>query len=380
MPIAVHSAIAATPKGSDTPTWTDRDSYSVCLFLKLLQPFAAGRQTLNNIFRRFFTDSSPFFRELLYNGGVYPVRTAAQGRGERKPTAMKFLKRALPIVLAVCLLASLGAVSAIDAGETRTVIGADLTDEQIKTVYKTFGIERGSVKELTVTNQDERQYLSGVISDAQIGTKSISCISIEVLAAGKGMTVNTSHITYCTSQMYISALATAGITDAKITVTAPFDVSGTAALTGVYKAYEDITGTKLDETAKAVSSQELATTAELAQAIGDYDSVEIVNELKLILNETKDMTDAELRAKIREIAAEYNVTLTDDQMTQLVNLCRSLEKLDTNALLSKVQAVQDTLKQLAGAKEKVAAFTGKVKDVITAIGDFFDRVIAFFRK
>ena len=212
---------------------------------------------------------------------------------------MKFLKRALPIVLAVCLLASLGAVSAIDAGETRTVIGADLTDDQIKTVYKTFGIERGSVKELTVTNKDERQYLSGVISDAQIGTKSISCISIEVLDAGKGMTVNTSHITYCTSQMYISALATAGITDAKITVTAPFDVSGTAALTGVYKAYEDITGTKLDETAKAVSSQELATTAELAQAIGDYDSVEIVNELKLILNETKDMTDAELRAKIK---------------------------------------------------------------------------------
>ena len=135
-----------------------------------------------------------------------------------------------------------------------------------------------------------------------------------------------------------------------------------------------------DETAKAVSSQELATTAELAQAIGDYDSVEIVNELKLILNETKDMTDSELRAKIKEIAAEYDVTLTDDQMTQLVNLCRSLEKLDTNALLSKVQAVQDTLKQLAGAKDKVASFTGKVKDVITAIGDFFDRVIALFRK
>ena len=71
------------------------------------------------------------------------------------------------------------------------------------------------------------------------------------------------------------------------------------------------------------------------------------------------MTDAELRAKIKEIAAEYNVTLTDDQMTQLVNLCRSLEKLDTNALLSKVQAVQDTLKQLAGAKEKVAAFKNR---------------------
>ena len=230
---------------------------------------------------------------------------------------MKFLKRALPIVLAVCLLASLGAVSAIDAGETRTVIGADLTDEQIKTVYKTFGIERGSVKELTVTNQDERQYLSGVISDAQIGTKAISCISIEVLAAGKGMTVNTSHITYCTSQMYISALATAGIMDAKISVAAPFDVSGTAALTGIYKAYEDITGTKLDETAKAVSSQELATTAELAQAIGDYDSVEIVNELKLILNETKDMTDSELRAAVESVPVFAE--LTPGQKVRLVS-------------------------------------------------------------
>ena len=244
---------------------------------------------------------------------------------------MKFLKRALPIVLAVCLLASLGAVSAIDAGETRTVIGADLTDDQIKTVYKTFGIERGSVKELTVTNKDERQYLSGVISDEQIGTKSISCISIEVLDAGKGMTVDTSHITYCTSQMYISALATAGITDAKITVTAPFDVSGTAALTGVYKAYEDITGTKLDETAKAVSSQELATTAELAQAIGDYDSVEIVNELKLILNETKDMTDAELRAKIK--ACEDEMEACGAREVELENEINSPEVYNDPQLL-----------------------------------------------
>ena len=42
--------------------------------------------------------------------------------------------------------------------------------------------------------------------------------------------------------------------------------------------------------------------------------------------------------------------------------------------------MQDTLKQLAGAKDKIASFTGEVKDVITAIGDFFDRVIALFRK
>lgn len=290
------------------------------------------------------------------------------------------MKKLISALLAVCLLAGAVPALAVDAGEARAVIGANLTDEQIADVYKNFGISRGDVTELRVTNADERKYLSGYVDDSVIGTNSISCVYIEVLDEGEGLDVTTSNINWCTSQMYVSALATAGITDAKIIVAAPFEVSGTAALTGVYKAYEDITGTKLDETAKAVSSQELATTAELAQAIGDYDSVEIVNELKLILNETKDMTDAELRAKIKEIAAEYDVTLTDDQMTQLVNLCRSLEKLDTNALLSKVHAVQDTLKQLAGAKDKIASFTGKVKDVITAIGDFFDRVIALFRK
>lgn len=38
---------------------------------------------------------------------------------------------------------------------------------------------------------------------------------------------------------------------------------GTAALTGVYKAYEDITGEQLDEIAKLAGTQELVVTAEL---------------------------------------------------------------------------------------------------------------------
>ena len=287
---------------------------------------------------------------------------------------MKFLKRALPIVLAVCLLASLGAVSAIDAGETRTVIGADLTDDQIKTVYKTFGIERGSVKELTVTNKDERQYLSGVISDAQIGTKSISCISIEVLDAGKGMTVNTSHITYCTSQMYISALATAGTTDAKVVVAAPFEVSGTAALTGVYKAYEDMTGKKLDDVAKLVSTQELTITGELANEIGGMDSTSIVNDLKLMLDETKNMTDDQIKQEIIEIAKQYNVTLTDAQINQLITLCRSLEKLDGDALKSRVEEVQNTLKKVSNAKTQVVGFIQTVKKVVTSVASFFEKI------
>ena len=47
--------------------------------------------------------------------------------------------------------------------------------------------------------------------------------------------------------MYKNALATAGVTDANIIVAGPFQLSGTAALVGIFKAYEEMTGDNLDE-------------------------------------------------------------------------------------------------------------------------------------
>ena len=290
------------------------------------------------------------------------------------------MKKILSILLCACILTSMCAVFAIDGGEERAVIGADLTDDQIAAVYSAFGVKRGDVAELTVTNADEREYLEGYVDESRIGTRSISCVYIKTLAAGEGLDVFASNVDWCTPSMYVSALATAGITDAKVVVAAPFSVSGTAALTGVYMAYEDITGEKLDETAKLVGTQELTVTAELADEIGSYDSVEIVNELKLILDETKNMTDQELRAQITEIASQYNVSLTDTQMNQLVDLCRQLEKLDEAGLKDKVESVQNTLKKMAEAKTKVSGFVESMKNIAAAIGAFFQRIADIFKK
>lgn len=281
------------------------------------------------------------------------------------------MKRFISILLVCSLLIGAVPALAVDAGEARAVIGANLTEEQIADVYANFGIARGSVTELRVTNADERKYLEGYVDESIIGTNSISCVYIEVLEEGEGLDVTTSNINWCTSQMYVSALATAGITDAKIIVAAPFEVSGTAALTGVYLAYEDITGQELDETAKLVSTQELTLTAELAEQIGSYDSVEIVNELKLLLGETKNMTDDELRAEIISIASDLGVTLTDTQIDQLISLCRSLEKLDPEQLKEKVESVQNTIAKLGQAKEKVTSFIESVKNVWNSVVDFF---------
>ena len=288
---------------------------------------------------------------------------------------MKTMKRLLCIILAVLMFASLGAAAYADGDvQARAVIGANLDENQIAAVYQLFNVKRGDVKEMTVTNAEEREYLEGYVDESLIGTRSISCVYVELLAEGAGMDVTTSNITWCTLEMYISALATAGITDARVVVAAPFEVSGTAALTGVYKAYEDLTGKKLDDLAKAVSTQELTITGELANEIGEMDSTSIVNDLKMMLDETAQMTDEEIREQIIQIAATYNVTLTDNQINQLISLCRSLEGLDADALKSRVEEVQNTLKKVSEAKTQVVGFVERVKKVVTSVKSFFEKI------
>lgn len=290
------------------------------------------------------------------------------------------MKKIVCVVLALCLTASLCTAFADSEHESRAVIGANLTDEQISAIYGVFGVKRGDVKEMTITNADEREYLEGYVDESLIGTKSISCVYIELLNDGDGLDVTTNNITWCKPEMYVNALATAGITYAKVIVAAPFNVSGTAALTGVYKAYEDITGQKLDENAKLVGTQELAVTSDLANEIGSYDSTSIVNDLKGMLNETKDMSDSQLRDEIGKIAKEYKTTLTDKQTDQLVSLCRSMEKMDTGELMQRVDDVKNTVKKMSEAKTKAVGFIEKVKNVITSIGDFFRDIIDHFKK
>lgn len=287
---------------------------------------------------------------------------------------MKKLRRITTLLLALLLVAGICVPVYADNGMTRAVIGNELNKEQIAAVYRAFGVERGSCIEMKVTNAEERQYLEGYVDSALIGTRSISSVYVQLLSEGSGMDVTTSNITWCTPEMYISALATAGITDAKVVVAAPFEVSGTAALTGVYKAYEDMTGKKLDDLAKLVSTQELTITGELANEIGSMDSTSIVNDLKLMLDETKNMSDAEIKEQIVQIAKQYNVTLTDSQINQLITLCRSLEGLDGDALKSRVEEVQNTLKKVSDAKTQVVGFVQSVKKVVTSIANFFEKI------
>ena len=260
---------------------------------------------------------------------------------------------------------------AAEAGAQRVAIGANLDEAQIAQVYTDFGLTRGSVTELAVTNADERAYLEGIADESKIGNIAISCVYITILDEGEGLFIDTNNINWCTDEMYVNALTTAGITDAKVMVTAPFAVSGTAALTGIYKAYEDIYGVELSALAKSIGVEELITTGELSEYIGSQEATEIINELKGILDTTQNMPDSDVLAEIDRIAEEYNVQITDAQADQLLGLCRQLEKLDTDELKQKLITMTETVEKASKVKQTISETAEKVKDFFASVGTFF---------
>lgn len=285
------------------------------------------------------------------------------------------MKRIFAFILTAACICSMGSAFAYEAGEARAVIGANLDQEQVAAVYKDFGVERGSVEEIIVTNEDEREYLEGLVDDKKIGSVALSCVYITLLEEGSGLSISTNNINWCTEQMYINALTTAGITDANVIVSAPFAVSGTAALTGVYKAYEDITGQSLSNLAKSVGAEELILTGQLGEYIGSEEAAALINELKGILDITETMSDSDVKKEIQKLAEQYNVQVTETQIDQILKLCRQMEKLDVAELKEKLLSITQTVEKAISAKQKVndaiSTVTDKVNRFIGSITGFF---------
>lgn len=270
-------------------------------------------------------------------------------------------RKLLSTILIICLVVAMGISPAFAATkDSRVTIGQDNTEEQLTEVYKFFRIDRGSVPEITVTNNEEKRYLQGLVDENKIGNVALSCTYIEVRDSG-GVDLETYNINYITDEMYKNALATAGITDAKVVVAAYKPVSGTGALTGIYKAYEEITGEVLDESTKQVATEELVVTGELQEILGDA-SPEFINDLKAKLALTKNMSDDEIRALIRETAAEYDATLTDEWVEKILSLVKQMNELGVDP---------DTFIKLAETGKGVQGFFESVGNFFQGVGDFF---------
>ena len=149
-------------------------------------------------------------------------------------------KKVMPFFLSVLLLMSIvPIVTLADAsvGDVIVTLGEDLSEKQKQNLLEEMEAPKDALT-VTVSNEEEHKYLGDYISNALIGTRALSSSSITIGEKDAGLSVETQNINWVTDEMYANALITAGVKDADIYVTAPTEVSGTAALTGLIKAYE----------------------------------------------------------------------------------------------------------------------------------------------
>ncbi|WP_139691603.1 DUF1002 domain-containing protein [Sporolactobacillus terrae] len=259
-------------------------------------------------------------------------------------------------------------------GDVVVTLGANLTADQKQSILNEMGVDADTAQIITVNNSEEHQYLDNYLSKAQIGTRSISSSKITLGKSGSGLTASTHNITYVSKDMYINALATAGVKDADIYVTAPFPVSGTAALTGLIKAYETETGKKIPEQKKQVANEEVVTTAQLADkdGVGKEKAADLVTAIKNNLAQNKPQSREDVEQAVRDAAKQVNVTLSSADIQKLVDLFDKMRSMNINwgDVGSQMQQLQDKVKQLANSDQT----KGFLAQVFQAIGDFFSSI------
>lgn len=264
--------------------------------------------------------------------------------------------RCLSVLMAATLACtSIPMVAKADSVKVVT-LGANLSDEQKQSMYDYFGTSADAVETIEVTNQDERKYMEGIATEAQIGTRTFSCSYVEPTEKG-GIQVKVANLTFVTSSMIASTLLTSGMENCNVVAASPIEVSGTGALTGIMMAYESASGEELSEDQKAAATEELVTTGELADEIGQEEASDLMNEVKQEVIEEGLTDQGDIEDTITEAANDQGVTLTDEQIAKITELMQTISQFDYD-----VKALQKTMDNLEGKEE---GFFSKLVNTIT---------------
>ena len=226
------------------------------------------------------------------------------------------------------------------------------------------------------TNAEEHQYLDSYISSSQIGSKSWSSVVIVKRDKGNGLNISTRNINYCTVGMYKNALTTAGITDADIIVAGPQEISGTAALVGVFKAYQEMTGETINADIIDASLNELVVTGQLEQSIAglsDEEVEEFIAYIKSVIAQNDLKDEASINQAIDDACSKYNVTLSDSERQQIVDLLLKITSLGINldSLVDYAESLYHSFKDGGGDSSVLSSVGTFFSNVFSSIADFF---------
>lgn len=259
-------------------------------------------------------------------------------------------------------------------------LGADLSEEQRNTVLSLMGIDAAGLNNydvVYVNNSEEHQYLDSYVESSKIGSKSWSSVVIVKRDKGNGLNISTKNITYCTVGMYKNALTTAGITDADIIVAGPKPISGTAALVGIFKAYEEMSGEKVQDNVVDAALHELVVTGQLEDAIDGLTNEEVeefIAYIKSVIAE-KGLTDeSSINQAIDDACKKYGVTLDDTERQKIVDLLLKITSLgiDLNGLVDYASSLYNSFKNGGSSSSGILSTVGNaIGSIFGAIGNFF---------
>lgn len=287
---------------------------------------------------------------------------------------LKKLKITIALLCAFFILPLQGFADMVE-GDMIITLGENLTDEQKNLLLAEMDAPEDA-QIIAVSNAEEHQYLGNYIAKSLIGTKAISSSAITVGKSGSGLEVKTKNINWVTDEMYINALITAGVKDASIYITAPTSVSGTAALTGIIKAYEISADTTIPEEVKQAANEEMVETAELGESVGQENAAALIAKIKEEIAKNAPQSDADLRAIIEQAAKDLGITLTEEEMASLIGLFNKLKDLDIdwNQVGEQINQAKDKISKFLESEEG-QGFLESLKrffvSVIDAIKSFF---------
>lgn len=274
------------------------------------------------------------------------------------------IKRFIAIVLFFLLIYSTAYTQGSDVVVS---IGEDLTEKQKNEILELFNV-KDNVKIIKVTNSEERKYLGKYIDEKLIGTKAISSAYVKRLSNNEGISVETYNITWVSKEMYMNALVTAGIKDAKVKVAAPYEVSGTAALTGIIKAFENATGNKIGEREKEVANEEIAKTGELGQKIGKKQASQLIKEIKEEVVAKNLKEEDKIRKIVIKVSNELNIKLDKEEIDEIVKLMKNISELNLS-----LRQIKEQLKGISDKLNELSKENQEIKSIL-------ERILEFLRK
>ncbi|MDO4344365.1 MAG: DUF1002 domain-containing protein [Eubacteriales bacterium] len=264
------------------------------------------------------------------------------------------MKKKLLSSMILAFTVALGCAAPAMADSRKVVtLGVDLTDEQKNTMMRYFGVDYNSVDVIYINNTDERNHLGAYVPLEQIGNYTFSCALVAPTSSG-GIQVKTANLEWVTCNMIASTLSTSGVTNCQVVAACPFKVSGTGALTGVIMAYETASKQQLDPQKVELANQELVTTGNLANNVGQSKATAVINETKTQVIENNITNIEEITNIVNNVSNNYDVDITADQSAEIAELMQQIaqQEYDIVQLKATLDRVQANVAGDAGASEE----------------------------